>query len=80
MRDLRFRFIPFSKTKLYVQLLNVRDLRTETPYLFSKSIKVIHTLRIAHLGSFRIGDRSLLSRVIAFNAAYCQNGYDLHLS
>jgi hypothetical protein len=29
--------------------LNVSDFHPETPYLFSKNLKVIHSCRIAHL-------------------------------
>lgn len=42
--DLGLCFILISKTKLFVQLLDVRDLRTETPYLFPKNIKMIHAI------------------------------------
>lgn len=36
--------IPISKAILIIQFLNLSDLRTETPYLFTKNIQVIHVV------------------------------------
>jgi len=42
--DLGLSVIPISKPILFIQLLDVSNLRTETPYLFPKNIKVVHTV------------------------------------
>ena len=47
--DLGLGYIRVSEPILLIQLLNVSDLRAETPYFFSKNFKMIHPNRIAHL-------------------------------
>jgi hypothetical protein len=43
--------ISAPKPKLLIQLLNVSDLRSETPNLVPKNPYMIHIIRIAYLGS-----------------------------
>lgn len=51
--DLSLRAIPALKPISLVQFLNLSNLRPETPDLFPKNFEVIHTIRIAHLGSLK---------------------------
>jgi len=41
--DLGFSVIAILKPILFIQILDLSNLRTETPYPFPKNIKVIHT-------------------------------------
>lgn len=68
MSDVGFRSLLVSKAILFIQLLDVCNLRSKTPNLFPKNFKMIHTVRITHpllssvggLGSSAISKRSSL--------------------
>jgi hypothetical protein len=49
MRDVSIRLISDLTPILLVQLVNLSNLHPETPDLFPKNFKVIHTTRIAYL-------------------------------
>jgi hypothetical protein len=57
--DFTLRAIPVSKSIPLVQFLNLSNLRSQTPDLFSKNFKVIHTIRIVPSGIVCVGRQSV---------------------
>jgi hypothetical protein len=76
--DLSLRAIPALKPISLVQFLNLSNLHPETPDLFPKNFEVIHTIRIAHLGSLSvylpIRPRNVVSESDALEGAISVSG------